>query len=220
LSVWMGVGMYAVPVMWLAFVRKGGHPVSVVRRLHAVMWRRADGHAMARAWGRLLCLGRRSVGRRYLGRGSSEGGHSMHVVLAAVAVVRGRDRSIMCGGQRSIMCGRDWAIVRGWEGPLMRRSKRTFAWRWEGSFPVSFSVKRTTAFPGCVTNEIHIFLFTIALTLFPFLFSISPVFEGGTRAGVGWTMGLLHLGSGSCHLLICSAFIEDEDAGGSCQQGL
>lgn len=214
--------MYAVPIMWLAFVRKGRHPVSVVWRLHAVMWR-AKGHAMARAWGRLLCLGRGSEGRRYLGRGSSEGGHSMHVVLGAVALMRGRDRSIMCGRQRSIVCGGDWAIMRGWEGPLMGRCKRAFAWRWEGSFPLSFSVERTTAFPGCMTNEIHIFLLTIALTLFPFLFSISPVSEGGTRAGVGmgrrWTMGL-GLCRRSGHLFICGAFIEDEDAGSSCQQGL
>lgn len=70
-------------------------------------------------------------------------------------------------------------------------------------------------------DDLHI-LMTFALAL-PILFSLSPGFETGARAGVGmgrgWAMCLdLRLWSG--HLLIGSAVIEDEDAGSGRQQGL
>lgn len=75
-----------------------------------------------------------------------------------------------------------------------------------------------------MTDEIHIFLLTFTVTLLiPFLFSVSPGFEVGARAGVGVGRGMrlgLRLRRGSSHLLICGAFVEDENASCGCQQGL
>ena len=72
-----------------------------------------------------------------------------------------------------------------------------------------------------MTDDVHIFL----LTLFPFLFSISAGLETGAGTGIGmgrrWRVRLdLCLHRRSSHLLVCGAFIEDEDAGCSRQQGL
>lgn len=89
--------MYAFPIVWCAFVRKEGHPISLVWRRHAVM-RRTNSHAMVGAWRRLLYLGRCSQGRRCLGRRwTSVWRHSMYVVWRTVTLVRGRNWSIMSG---------------------------------------------------------------------------------------------------------------------------
>lgn len=110
------------------------------------------------------------------------------------------------------------------DGAIVRGCHRTVAGRWEGPFSVTFSVKGTDndTFSGYMADKVHVLL-TFTLTVIPLLFSVSAGPEtAGTRVGMGrgWTVQLgLGLDGGSGHLFIGSAFIEDEDAGRSRQQG-